>query len=94
MTVGIVATAATRSITLTTLRIRSSGKLDLRGFLGLDPTVNPGYDQVTVHVDATSPAPENEVRAAIEAALATSPNLNNFRRAISVEPVITASDGA
>jgi len=42
MTAGIVATTAARGIALTSLRIRTSGQLDLRGYLGLDPDVQPG----------------------------------------------------
>jgi hypothetical protein len=56
MTAGIVATTAARRIALTSLRIRTSGQLDLRGYLGLDPDVNPGYDRVDVHIQATSAA--------------------------------------
>jgi uncharacterized OsmC-like protein len=89
MTAGIVATAAARGIALTSLRIRTSGQLDLRGYLGLDPDVNPGYDQVDVHIEATSPAADADLHAAITHAVRHSPNFNNFRRAISVAPAIT-----
>ena len=34
------------------LRIETEGEIDLRGFLGLDPNVKPGYDKIkyTVHI--------------------------------------------
>jgi hypothetical protein len=89
MTAGIVATTAARGIALTSLRIRTSGQLDLRGYLGLDPDVNPGYDQVDVHIEATTPAAGAGLHAAITDAVRHSPNFNNFRRAISVTPTIT-----
>ncbi|MEV8631002.1 OsmC family protein [Streptosporangium sp. NPDC051023] len=94
VTVGIAATAALHGVTLSALRIRTNGTLDLRGFLGLDPGVNPGYDVVDMRIDVTSPAADSDVRAVIDAALLASPNLNNFRRAINVTPTITTSTDA
>jgi hypothetical protein len=44
--VGYVAGAALRGITLETLELETSGELDLRGFLGIDANVKPGYDSV------------------------------------------------
>ena len=46
MTVGYVAQAAVRGITLDDCRIETEGELDLRGFLGLDETVPPGYRRI------------------------------------------------
>ena len=43
ITVGYVAGAAIRGITLDSLEIRTRGKLDLRGFLGLSDEVPAGY---------------------------------------------------
>ena len=58
-------------------------------YLALDPDVNPGYDRVDVHIEATSPAADADLHAAITDAVRHSPNFNNFRRAISVTPTIT-----
>ena len=51
MMVGYVAQAAVRGITLDDCRIETEGELDLRGFLGLDESVPPGYRRInyTVH---------------------------------------------
>jgi uncharacterized OsmC-like protein len=46
MTVGYVAQCAVRGITLESLKIETDGEIDLRGFLGLDPTVIPGYENL------------------------------------------------
>ena len=43
MMVGYVAQCSLRGITLEKLEIESEGDIDLRGFLGLDPAVSPGY---------------------------------------------------
>jgi len=56
VSVGYVATAAAMGIELRGLRIHTAGKLDLRGFLGLDAKVNPGYDGLTMHVDIDADA--------------------------------------
>jgi uncharacterized OsmC-like protein len=46
MTVGYVAQCAVRGITLESLEIETDGGIDLRGFLGIDPTVPPGYENL------------------------------------------------
>src|SRR5260221_6577835 len=45
--VGYVAGASVKGITLDRLEIETRGQLDLRGFLGIDPAVRPGYE--TIH---------------------------------------------
>ena len=46
MIVGYSACCAHEGIELEELRIETEGDIDLRGFLGIDPTVKPGYDQL------------------------------------------------
>ena len=46
ITVGYVAGAAVHGIALTKLEIETTGQLDLRGFLGLDPNVKAGYESL------------------------------------------------
>lgn len=50
MTVGFSAVASLMGIELKSLEIKTSGTLDLRGFLDLNDTVNPGYDNVNFEV--------------------------------------------
>ena len=57
MTVGYVAQCAVRGITLESLEIETDGELDLRGFLGIDPTVPPGYDNLSYIVRIKAAAP-------------------------------------
>jgi uncharacterized OsmC-like protein len=47
MTVGYVAQCAVRGITLESLAIETDGEIDLRGFLGIDPAVPQGYENLT-----------------------------------------------
>lgn len=62
MTVGYAANAAVMGIDLENLEIKSEGELDLRGFLGLDPTVKPGYDKVRYTVTIRTSAPSEQVQ--------------------------------
>src|SRR3954468_23624193 len=50
ITVGYVAGAALKGITLDSLEIKTRGELDLRGFLGLSDSVPPGYQNVDYEV--------------------------------------------
>ncbi len=50
MSVGYAANAAAMGIKLDSLEIETEGKLDLRGFLGLDPAIKPGYEVVNYTV--------------------------------------------
>src|SRR5262245_32836571 len=46
MTVGYAAQCAIRGITLKKLEIETKGEIDLRGFLGIDSAVVPGYESL------------------------------------------------
>lgn len=86
MSVGYVVTAAAKGVTVRSLEIETTGELDLRGFLGLDENVNPGYDEVhyTVRIDADgSPEQMEEIHQTV---LRTSPNYANFSKAIRMVP--------
>jgi uncharacterized OsmC-like protein len=50
--VGCVVGAAAKGITLVRLEIEIRGELDLRGFLGIDASVRPGYEKIhyVVHI--------------------------------------------
>ena len=85
MTVGYVAGAAKRGISLSRLEIQTSGTLDLRGFFALSDTVPPGYPglQYVVRI-AGDGTPEQfaEIHAEVQA---TSPNFDNLARAIRID---------
>lgn len=85
MTVGYVANAAAMGIEIRGMSIHSRGQLDLRGFLGLDPSVNPGYDTVNVEVSISSNASEEVLHALHAKVRRTSPNYHNFVRAIDLK---------
>src|SRR4051812_23204297 len=88
MTVGYVAQCAVRGITLESLAIETEGEIDLRGFLGIDPAVPPGYENLryTVRIKGNgTPAQFYEIH---EAVAATSPNFYNLSRQVALKPTL------
>jgi uncharacterized OsmC-like protein len=85
MIVGYAANCAHEGIELEELRIETEGDIDLRGFLGLDPTVKPGYDQLryTVHIKGSG-TPE-QFENIHHNVMATSPNYFNLANAVSLK---------
>lgn len=86
LSVGYAANAAVMGITIHSLEIEADGKLDLRGFLGLDESVNPGYDEVSYVVRLRTDASRERVEELHKAVTKTSVNLANFSKAIRMLP--------
>lgn len=82
MIVGYAAQAAVRGVTLTTCRIETKGELDLRGFLGLDDMVPPGYREVDYRVTLEGDGSREQYEEIHAAVRATSPNFFNMNSAI------------
>jgi hypothetical protein len=53
--------AAARGITVESVKSELEGDLDLRGFLGLDPTVRKGYQGIRVSFDIQSNATPEQI---------------------------------
>jgi uncharacterized OsmC-like protein len=88
MTVGYVAGAANRGISLTKLEIETKGTLDLRGFFGLSDSVPPGYPALEYVVRiAGDGTPEQfaEIHAEVQT---TSPNFDNLARAVRMSATL------
>ena len=84
VTATYAAHAANMGIELTSLSIRTRGWLDFRGYLAIDPAVNPGYDRLTYEVEIKSSAEKAALEALHARVQATSPNFHNFARAIEM----------
>ena len=85
MMVGYAAVAALMGINLTRLEVETTGDIDLRGFLGIDASVAPGYVNLNqvVRIDGDGDAAQfEELHKAVRA---TSPNYYNITRAIEVD---------
>ncbi|MCK1433499.1 OsmC family protein [Bradyrhizobium sp. 87] len=88
LTVGYVAQCTVRGITLESLSIETDGDIDLRGFLGIDPAVPPGYEKLRYTVHIKGSGTKEQFADVHEAVMATSPNFYNLSRAVALEPVL------
>jgi uncharacterized OsmC-like protein len=88
MTVGYVAQCAVRGITLESLEIETDGEIDLRGFLGIDPAVPPGYEKLSYVVRIKGSGTKEEFAEIHEAVMATSPNFHNVSRPVDLKPTL------
>ena len=84
MTVGYVAQASVRGITLDSCVIETEGELDLRGFLGLDDSVPAGYRRIDYTVTLAGNGTREQYEEIHRAVMATSPNYFNMARPIEM----------
>ena len=83
--VGYVAGAAIRGIRLESLELVTEGALDLRGFLGIDPAVKPGYDRIRYTVRIKGNGTAEQFREIHETVLKTSPNYFNVTQPVAID---------
>lgn len=88
MMVGYAAQCAVRGITLESLEIETDGEIDLRGFLGIDPAVPPGYENLRYIVRIKGSGTREEFAEIHEAVMATSPNFHNVSRPVTLKPTL------
>ncbi|MBC8240821.1 MAG: OsmC family protein [Alphaproteobacteria bacterium] len=88
MTVGYVAQCAVRGVTLESLEITTEGEIDLRGFLGIDPSVAPGYESLSYTVHIKGDGTDEQFTEIHEAVMATSPNFHNVANAVALHPTL------
>ena len=84
MVVGYVAGATMNGIELESLVIETDGDLDLRGFLGLDSKVKPGYDEIHYTVRIKGDGTPEQFAAIHKTVMATSPNRWNMANPIKL----------
>ena len=83
--VGYVVGAAVNGITLEQVEIETRGELDLRGFLGIDSTVRPGYEAIQYTVRIKGDGTPEQFQKIHETVCATSPNYFNVSRPIRLD---------
>ena len=88
MTVGYVAQCAVRGITIEKLEIETRGDIDLRGFLGIDSAVPPGYEQLSYVVRIKGNGTKEQFAEIHKAVMATSPNFHNVSRPVDLKPTL------
>jgi len=82
MTVGYVAACALEGIVLRELAIETSGDIDLRGFLGVDGSVKPGCDELSVTVRMKADATPQQLERVHDLVCRTSPNRFNVSQPV------------
>ncbi len=88
MIVGYAAQCAVHGITLESLTIETDGEIDLRGFLGVDPAVPAGYENLSYTVRIKGSGTREEFVKIHEAVMATSPNFYNVSRPVALKPTL------
>ncbi|MCG8695045.1 MAG: OsmC family protein [Minwuiales bacterium] len=92
VTVGYVAGASVRGITLDKLEIETVGELDLRGFLGIDETVPPGYEKIRYVVRIKGDGTPEQFDEIHRTVIKTSPNYFNMSRPIQIDADLVVED--
>ena len=77
-----------RGIALQSLEIETEGEIDLRGFLGIDPAVPPGYESLSSTVRIKGSGTKEEFAEIHKAVMATSPNFHNVSRLVDLKPTL------
>ena len=87
--VGYVAGSSLKGITLDSVEIKTTGQLDLRGFLGLSDDVIPGYESIAYEVKIKGDGTPEQFAEIHDTVLRTSPNYFNISRPIRVDATMT-----
>ena len=86
--VGYVANAAIMGVHLDRVEIETDGELNLRGFLGIDPNIKPGYDSIQYVVRMKGNGTPEQYAAIHENVLKTSPNYFNIAAPVKVNSTL------
>lgn len=84
VTTTLVLHATARGITIRHLSTRLEGDLDIRGLLGLDETVSPGYEQIRILMSIDADCSEEALEDLMAVARAHSPVCNTVCRPVPV----------
>ena len=71
--------------------IETSGDIDLRGFLGLDPSVKAGYDALDITVHVKAKATPEQIERVHDFVARTSPNRFNLAQPVRLRSRLVAS---
>lgn len=91
---GLATRAARQGIDFRHLEIITEGDLDLRGYLGLDPDVRPGYTGVRYTVRIDTDAPREVVEQLLETTHRYSPMVETIANGVPIERRVEYVGGA
>ena len=84
VTTTLVLHAAVRGIRIRSLATRLEGDLDVRGLLGMDPSVQPGYEAIRIDMEIDADCSEAELDDLLMTAQQHSPVCNTICRPVPV----------
>jgi uncharacterized OsmC-like protein len=85
-----VISAAMKGIKLDKVEMETEGELDLRGFLGIDKSVKPGYDEIHYKVRLKGNGSKEQYEEIHKAVMGTSPNYWNIANPVKVSSELIA----
>ena len=83
-----VIAAAMKGVKLEKVEIETEGELDLRGFLGIDKTIKPGYEELNYTVRIKGDATQEKFDEIHQLVKTTSPNYWNIANAIKLNATL------
>lgn len=78
------AVAALKGIRLNNVKVETKGNIDWRGFLGLDPNIRPGYQNIEVEVTIDSDESPEIIEDLVKTVDAQCPILDNLTNSVRV----------
>ena len=84
VTTTLVLHAMARGIVVRQLSTEIQGDVDAQGVLGLEESVNPGFEQIRVHMNVKADCPDEELEKLIHYAKEHSPVYNTICRPVPV----------
>jgi uncharacterized OsmC-like protein len=84
VTTTFVFNAAARGIRIDQLSTELEGDIDLRGFLGLDESVSPGYQGIRIKMNVKADCSDEQLEDLIECARKRSPVFSTLSRPVPV----------
>jgi uncharacterized OsmC-like protein len=84
VTTTLILHATARGITIETLSTELEGDMDLRGLLGLDDTVSPGYEQIRIRLNVKADCSDDELDDLLAYTQQHSPVCNTVCRPVPV----------
>jgi uncharacterized OsmC-like protein len=85
VTTALVYHAAARGITLRSVRSRIEGDIDLHGFLGIDPEVRNGYEEIRMVFDIDADASPEELEEIMRLGPTYSPVYDSVTKGVPVK---------
>ena len=79
-----VVNASAKGIRLDSVKLELEGELDLRGFLAIDASINPGYNELTLVCKVKGNGTKQQYAECLEAGTKYSPNFQSITRGVPI----------